>query len=137
MTSVLVEPTTDLTKPDEVSDASRVLTRAADVIEEFGWCQGVMCDSPTPSSDVWDSSIVGFCAIGAIWRAEADLGLISNLWPTTALESKGFLGKIWELAGFDSASGADYGRVVGFNDHPDTEKASVVSMLRRLAEERA
>src|SRR5438128_2741554 len=53
---------------------ARILDRAADLIEEFGWAKGVLArNSSGKEVAPWDKSARRFCATGAIARAWFDL----------------------------------------------------------------
>lgn len=63
--------TTEQTRPTVVPATRRdVLHRAADLLEEFGWCQGAY--AVPNAGDLFDAP-VAFCAVGAIGRAHAEL----------------------------------------------------------------
>lgn len=52
-----------------------VLIRAADLLEEFGWCKEFAAvDSDGQPAKIHGSSAAAFCAIGAIYRACSELG---------------------------------------------------------------
>lgn len=58
----------------EVTTSDVVYERAADLLEEFGWCQGYAAVNADECPVVPVSpSVVAFCAIGALTRAAADL----------------------------------------------------------------
>lgn len=97
-----------------------VLHRAADLLEEFGWCQ----QSAGRSSDgvrlgLYDDDFnhaVAYCRNGAVGQACLDLG-VGLSWAN----KHGLLG-----------NGTAY--EVAFNDAPERTKAEVVARLREAAE---
>jgi hypothetical protein len=99
-----------------------VLHRAADLLEEFGWCRSVSARTATgEGTSVCAQDAVQFCMLGAVHRAALDLGLD---WP----RPKGW--KDWP-----PYKARDYlGLGWTFNDDPGRTKAEVVAKLREEAE---
>lgn len=107
MTTVLAPPVT----------VGQVLTRAADLIEEYGWCQGVFAMADGVECGVVDPRVDSFCVLGAVRRAASDLGFeFNHRFNSTDL--------LWDYA--DGACPA-------WNDRPQTTKADVVLALRNAA----
>lgn len=84
-----------------------VLRRAADLLEEFGWCQG----------DYGSKEAGAFCAVGACRQASSDLNFRRDeyglMWPESALELD---------------------NVPPWNDDPARTKEEVIARLREAAE---
>lgn len=83
MTTMLTETAPAvIEKPKE----AQILERAADLLEEFGWCRNALCrkendsDGPSHTGNIHAEGIIAFCAMGAVWRAAADLGYVSPRW---------------------------------------------------------
>lgn len=87
-----------------------VLHRAADLLEEFGWCQGQMYDGGR------------FCFAGAVHQAWRDYGLPPKV------DALGLDADDWV-----SVLGISWGHFVGWNDTPGRTKAEVVARLRDAA----
>lgn len=102
--------------PERVVTDADVLERAADLLEEFGWCQGAAARDEAGKSIVgtWERA-VSFCHNGAIYRAACDLGVSSSL----------FDGR-WERLIGDSDAHL-------WNDVPGRTKQEVVARLRDAA----
>lgn len=93
-----------------------VLHRAADLLEEFGWCQDALArdDEGNESEgnlDLAQPNWTSFCAIGAASRAALDLG------------TKGCLG-VTALP-FE---------IIAFNNAPGRTREEVVARIRELAD---
>jgi hypothetical protein len=105
----------------EVTEAD-VLHRAADLIEEFGWCQAVSArDVRGEGTSIVSPEAVSFCIGGAVLRAGLDLGL-------DLYRPKGWTdyrrGYADELLGYHW----------DWNDKRGRTKAEVVARLRSAAE---
>lgn len=114
------------TRTAEPVTVADVLTRAADLLEEFGWCKFRPaeddCGKPT---HVMASTARGFCLLGAICRAEIEYG------------SRKSYGGDWDR--FPLGDVAHRWRpIIGvadfWNDDPGRTKAEVVAKLREAAE---
>lgn len=108
------------TTPKEVTTAD-VLERAADLLEEFGFCQ----EHPAEAQDgtcrcVDELDVHRFCMWGAMLRAEVDYGLTDALrGPTvSAPPVAAILGIEW----------------IKWAIEPGRTKSEVVSLLRQAAE---
>lgn len=101
-----------------------VLNRAADLLEEFGWCQGnCAVDSDGLSLGYYDDGVVAFCVGGAFARAWDDLA---------AGECDGH--KVFSKTSLLSPLlGLGPGREQHWNDTADRTKAEVVQRLREAA----
>ena len=100
--------------PQRVVTEADVLERAADLLEEFGWCQGgTAFDANGVLTYALAKNAVSFCAGGAIIRASVDLGLVGN--------------GSWDLVP-RSLSG-----IPSWNDDPGRTKTEVVARLREAA----
>jgi hypothetical protein len=95
-----------------------VLHRAADLLEEFGWCQ----------HDYGSYRRGAFCAVGAIAHAARDLG------DPVPADSKRctFIGQYEDK--YQDIIEADDGLLHYWNDAPGRTKAEVVARLREAAE---
>lgn len=104
----------------EVTEAD-VLHRAADLLEEFGWCQGDDAKDADGRSliDPTSPRAVSFCVGGAYTRACDDLGRDTHA--LSIMHLKEVLG-VSELF------------VYLWNDRPGRTKQEVVSALRSAAE---
>lgn len=110
MTTTIREPALVPVAPSVVTEAD-VLRRAADLLEEFGWCQG----------EYGSKQDEKFCAVGACWEAKRELGLDVCgdeylQWPESALGL------------------AD---VPPWNDDPARTKEEVIARIRAAAERAA
>ena len=107
MTTIERERVRTVAAPAEVT-AADVLERAADLLEEFGWCQ-----------DDYGSRREGtLCLFGAFQEARRDFGLPMSGWSEDYLRpfrAVGILAPIW------------------WNDRPGRTKAEVVAKLREAA----
>jgi hypothetical protein len=103
-----------------------ILRRAADVLEEFGWCRGSIAETADGYPvGVADPRAARFCVMGALARAGHDLGLdYPQCWSrgTSAVADAH-----WWLNDFLGA------RAVHWNDDITRTKEDVVSLLRRMA----
>jgi hypothetical protein len=96
--------------PAEVTTRD-VLHRAADLLEEFGWCRFVQAQNEKGEQvDITDSEVVEFCMVGAYWRAAIDLDASCP-----------------DLSGLG-------GRDARWNNEPERTKEEVVAWLRESAE---
>lgn len=128
--SVIEREVVTTAPPREVT-TSDVLHRAADLIEEFGWCKSVAArDSEGAKVSPLSNRAISFCLAGAITRAAADLGYEGSagypydneLAPDYQLADKVWGGHCLDLA---TASW-------NFNDKA-ASKAEVVNALRSKA----
>jgi hypothetical protein len=109
----------DVVTPVEVPVVTErdVLHRAADLLEEFGWCQNTeamtLAGEPCKAAD---SNAVSFCIGGAAERACLDLGVDA---PYSSVFYEGILG---------------IERYVSWNDKPGRTREEVISHLRATAE---
>lgn len=85
-----------------------VLERAADLLEEFGWCQGYMGSKRDGQ----------FCSLGALIEATNDLG--------------GDFGAVRRALGYEDA-GSMGRHIARWNDDAGRTKAEVVAKLREAA----
>lgn len=100
----------------EVTTAD-VLNRAADLLEEFGWCQQAEARNyKGVGGDALDPDVARFCIYGALRRAGIDLGA-----------PRYFGWDCWDAMGLEGAPGP-------WNDEPGRTKAEVVAALRSAAE---
>ena len=107
MSTVQVERAPEVTREVTAAD---VLERAADLLEEFGWCQGQFGSKGYGS----------FCAIGAIFEASVDLS------------NRNFSALAAPLGYKD---GSDLGASLSrWNDREGRTKEEVVALLRSGAE---
>lgn len=91
--------------------SNEVFTKAADVLEAFGWIQGTFGNIES-----------GFCALGAIGRAEDELGRIgTDLEPLHA-------------AIRHASGGQATPSIVVWNDAPGRTQAEVVTALREAGQ---
>lgn len=138
MTTMIPERTI-VEKPVEV----QILERAAELLEEFGWCQCALAtftDGTVPDEleNIHDSRIGSFCAMGAIWRATADLGYMSPKWKDLVTEVKRrglganeIFNVLAHKAGVDN-----WAPLVTKNDIESTEASQMTAHFRSLAKER-
>ena len=109
-----------------------VLHRSADLLEEFGWCQGnYACRDGLPLDDAEVFRGDSFCSAGAMIRAASELmgqpprdGTSSDPWLDDCYAA--FTAAIGE-SGFADQQVADW------NDAPGRTKAEVVARLRDAA----
>jgi hypothetical protein len=95
------------------------LHRAADLIEEFGWCQGHYRVCEFGHTDCRFHSPEAFCVYGAYRQSGADLGSGRGGWEELSAG-------LWR---------SDYIRNVAcWNDQPGRTKAEVVAALRKAAD---
>jgi hypothetical protein len=93
---------------------SDILHRAADLLEEFGWCQGVEAkDQDGFSCNPFRGSVAQLCMGGAVRRARFEFGGVSEL-----------------------DNPYDWHEAIdpNWNDQPGRTKAEVVARLRHAAE---
>jgi hypothetical protein len=111
-----IEVKPEVTAPSVVT-RREILHRAADLIEEFGWCQGAysQCEHGHPYCE--EHPLGSHCAEGAIMQGLADLGS-SALYAET-------------VASLERRVGCALPR---WNDQPGRTKAEVISFLRETAE---
>lgn len=115
MELTLTEPATT----ERVVTDEEIRRRAADLLEEFGWCQGAFARDPSGSPYfARDKEAVAFCARGALIRAGLALGLASN-WADLA-----------QAQITEQISAAIFCRLDEWNDDPGRTKAEVVALLR-------
>ena len=89
---------------EQVVTEQDVRNHAADLLEEFGWCQCVEAKGPDGKGLAWDDAgAVEFCGRTALWRARRELRYGNEI---------------------------DFGDLVKFNDTPGRTKAEVVARLR-------
>lgn len=105
-----LETAPETTIPIEV----QILERAALIIEEHGHCYGALFQDPDGHSDDYvyvDEPRHRYCAVGAIWRAAWERGLLprvwSELWAMVPVDADGekegtVYDVIGEVVGFDS-----------------------------------
>jgi hypothetical protein len=106
-----------LTETTREVTTREVLHRAADLLEEFGWCQG----------QLFSRGRRAYCVIGATARAAHDLGYEGD-WT-------GGYGFVRDRVGADLLRAVSGGWFSGdWNDEPDRTKAEVVAKLREAAE---
>lgn len=98
-----------------MATVSEVLDRAADLLGEWGWCQG--------GARKGDS----FCALGAIWFAASGAPPVGVTLPYTGERSL-------YLAGRDAFGRVTGGNLGSWNDEPGRTKKQVVVKLREAAE---
>lgn len=125
-TCVEVALSTELAPPREVT-VGDVLERAADLLEEFGWCQG----SGGMPWEEWQKGqrVSGpYCLLGAIGTALQDMHG-HDYW-TVQSPGKSRYGAAADLLGC-----RDPKRVWMWNDYPTRTAAEVVSYLRHAARE--
>ena len=120
----VIEAPQEIQAPRTVTE-SDVLVRAADLLEEFDWFQGNYC--PACTGEEGEGSIFRaerFCALGAMIRAEKDLGVYTG----------------FDTGSFHASTMKSLARVIGtefiagWNDHPGRTKEEVVAKLREAAE---
>lgn len=111
-----------------------VFTRAADLLEEFGWCQGAavrdengerMANSglgSQPGDCLMSERAASFCLWGAIGRAAMELGVTNTSYDTPG----------W-VAIIDGGFGLTYS--AQWNDNEGRIKAEVTAALRSWASE--
>lgn len=103
----------DVVAPPREVTAADVLGRAADLLEEFGWCQGA-----------YGSKTYGaFCAMGATMSAARDLGCFADEGRQREMFHEA-------LANLDAATFGNTGR---WNDVPGRTAGEVVAKLRQAA----
>lgn len=112
-----VQPVTD----------SDVLTRAADLLEEFGWRQHGLFNPGSFPSDESCRDATQFCAVGAIVRARRDLGLPASDWSYT--DPNGH----YNLANRCFGEHIEGWTLAAWNDAPGRTKEEVVAKLREAA----
>ena len=107
-----------------------VLARAADLLENTGWCQDAMAmDREGVDVDSWDPEAVEFCAIGAVQKVCGVTGNSSQ--ERYELLVIPALNRLMEFAPKDSM-GKTY-PVSIWNDHRDRTMEEVVDTMRRAA----
>ena len=140
MTIMLPETTTPATsdKPKEV----QILERAAEVLEEYGWCAGSLAfvdGEPFDNSikDIRDSRITHYCSAGAIWRAAADLGYVPAAWEpiyeqaqAESMAPSDSLSFVTKHAGLEAW---EMQRLVSWNDSDCASAKDAAEMLRARA----
>lgn len=122
MTALAPATTTEPVRETTVAPAEptvrEVLHRAADLLEEFGWCQGYFAED---SAGEWveedDAAAVAFCASGALLRAMADLNAPYMRSTNELLKTP-----------------PGFSHTPEWNDAPGRTKAEVVACLREAAE---
>jgi len=102
-------PRTKPLAPVEVN-ASDVLHRAADLLEEFGWCQ----------NDEGSNKQGQMCILGSVSEAARDLGVDEHVADS------------WVYRAFEDL--VPEGLVARWNDRPCRTKAEVVAKLHEAAE---
>jgi hypothetical protein len=105
MTTTLPEPILEPTRTEPTT--KDLLNRAADILEEFDWCQG----------QTGSRRIEAMCMAGAISEAALDLGANGLTMRTSCQSLHALIG-----TGF-----------VSWNDEPGRTKAQVVAKLREAA----
>lgn len=120
-----------------ISTEADILERAADVIEEWGWCRHAPFRSKYGVYDeVWsvtDHRIDSYCAIGAIWRATYERGLSPGTWEGLC-DKAGEDDDPWEP--FYEATGLSADETIGIiydNDSHAADGSYVASLLREIA----
>lgn len=114
--TVILEPTVPTTGSTTDPTVAEVLERAADLLEEYDWCQGEFAKDSDGCAVVWESDKAqSFCALGVAYRAWSDLGqphfpLVTSM--------QGYL---------------DVRDVTAWNDEPGRTKAEVIAKLREAA----
>ena len=103
--------------PLEVEQAAAILERAADLLEEFGWCQGRL----------GGKSVGEMCLMGAMYEAMLDVGVPENIAPLRAA-----LLRVGVPVGVGTAQVANAAEAE-WNDEPGRTKAEVVAKLREAA----
>ena len=126
------------TEETEVSTHDALFERAALVIEEHGWTQTELClldgsvseDENEYELSVLDNRIIGYCALGALWRAEAERGLI----PPTAGAAMSLFGEsLYETIGAKvGLSDHEASALYVYNDHQARSAQDVTAMLRSM-----
>lgn len=122
MTVTILEPTV----APAVTEAD-VLRRAADLLEEFGWCQGDYAKpanglGPAGLSDPCDQTVQAFCMAGAYYRAACDLGRSVTHPGDCEKQLRHLVPDQWR------------GSISLWNDESTRTKAEVVQRLREAAE---
>ncbi len=115
-------PTVEVAKPAFVPTRRDVLHRAADLIEEFGWCQGTGGMPFAPNTGASEEKHKGtYCFLGSIAQAVYDLK-----GERISYDAVEYLTGEWS----DEAS-TDCWR---WNDEPQRSYREVVARLREAAE---
>ena len=108
--SVIERERTEVVAP-QVTEAD-LLLHAADLLEEFGWCQG----------HIGSKELGYFCAVGALIAAGNDLGVTFLDFVRPVIESFG-----------RPERDVDQWPLATWNDEPDRTKSEVVTKLRERA----
>lgn len=117
MTLRTTEP---ISAPVEQDEASRVLSRAADLLEEHGWVQRQYGDP-----------VIGFCLVGAIdWVTFGQTDI-----PPSGVEIFEIEARLFRSINLDSGSLRDRNALTGWNDTWGRTKDEVVAALREAAKE--
>lgn len=94
---------------------SEVFDKAVALIEERGWCQGIMRDEGGE-----------LCADGALWFAALEFAPGAPDYDAVRMAS-------WNL--LQLRTEMQFGGLVEYNDHPGRTKDEVLEMLRWMAEQ--
>ena len=110
--------------PPETKEPTKrdVLHRAADLLEEFGWCQGI---GGMPGSSRHEGR---FCYLGAVARASYDFGAEPSLDPYR--DAAEVLGLIYDWG----RRGCAVAKTFDWNDDTARTRQEVVARLRAEAE---
>lgn len=114
-----------------------IFERAADIIEEWGWCQFSWFRSKYGVYDeVWsvdDNRISQYCMVGALWRAAYERGLAPGSWGQLVDESPADedpFNPLYKAAGLNDLQ---IQQLVSWNDDESTTSELAVGVLRGLA----
>lgn len=117
--SIIEAPT-----PTRTVTEADVLERAADLLEEFGWCQGQFARSFIGAGvDPHSAYAVSFCAAGAIRRSAAEISEENN----PLCVGHHFLDHLCR-------KNPNFLTIPSWNDEDGRTKAEVVAELRAAAE---